>query len=176
MVDDDALLVRKYLDGDKGAFETLYRRYQMPLFNYLYRSCLSTAVAEDIFQEVFLQVIKKMPKYCETQNFKAWIYTIARNKLIDKGRLKANLDVAISDGWEYGDLKNNPETIAESNEKKQILHNAINALPVQLRELLMMRHFSGLSFKEIAETTSTPIGTVLSRVHRGLEYLREKIL
>lgn len=176
MDDDDALLVAKYIGGDTAAFETLYRRYQAPLFNYIYRSCLSAAVAEDIFQEVFFQVIKKMASYTEKQNFRAWIYTIARNRLIDRGRLKSSADVAIGSDWEFASGQETPVAIAEKNEERSHLRGAIEALPAKVREIMMLRHFSGLSFKEIAEVTSLPLGTVLSTVHRGLGSLREKMV
>lgn len=171
----DAELVAKYRGGDTKAFDELYMRYQVPLYNYIYRISGSASMAEDIFQEVFFQVIQKMHTYSENQNFKAWIYTVARNRVIDRGRLKSSNDVVLGDSWEGSSSMRPPSEIAETNEQAALVRGTIDGMPEAIKEILLLRHYSGLSFKEIAAMTGIPLGTVLSRVHRGLESLREQL-
>ncbi len=169
----DAELLAAFGKGEEKAFETLYYRYRKLLYGYLNNLCCGNhSEADEIFEETWLKVIEKAPKYRDEGKFSAWLFRISRNIFIDRLRrnrpeipaeksvLEAMLDKAVdSNGSDNGDLQ-------------QVLNQALADLPPEQREVFLLREEELLSFREIAEIQECPIGTVLSRMRYALKNLR----
>jgi len=182
----DDELVSEYLDGDEKAFEELYHRYNIQLFNFILSMVKDNEAANDIFQEVFIKVINKLPSYREG-NFKAMIYLIARNSVIDFIKSKKNknqrnnisIDQNIDEEHTLEDLiasGENPEKELITIYENKKLYEAISTLSEEYREIILLKHFSGLRFEEISKTLNIPLGTLLSRFKRAMDKLREKLI
>lgn len=180
----DEELMKRYQHGDAGAMNALIDRHDRQLYGFLYRSLGSREKAEDAYQEVFLKVVRSASGYQPTARFAAWLYTIARHVVIDmarrdKYRETESLDAeAFSDG-EVARVEMtpgedpDPEAELTGYELQDTLERAIGLLPDEQREVFLLRERTGLSFKEIAELTATPLNTVKTRMHYALNRLRK---
>jgi len=177
---DDKSLIEEYLNGNGDAFKELYEKYKLNLFNFIYSMIRDEETANDIFQDVFIKVIDNLRSYKDI-NFKAWIFKIARNTVLDylksaKTNAK-NLYISIDDDENFRAIENivssdeNPEKIFFSNYQKQELYKAIAMLSDDYREIIYLKHFSDLSFIEISAILNVPIGTLLSRFKRAIDKL-----
>ncbi len=184
---DDHQLVTLYIKGNESALETLVHRHKKRLFSYIMTIASDRDLADDVFQETFFKVINTLRKgqYNEEGKFLPWVERIAHNLLIDHFR-KDNRMPTISgganeDGEEFDifDLINNGEpTVEQEMSKRQInkdLRKIVAKLPEDQREVLMMRHYYDMSFKEIAESTNVSINTALGRMRYALINLRKMI-
>lgn len=182
----DSDLIRDYLAGDEAAFAELFERYKAPLFSYLLRMTGDRDKAEDLFQETFIKAVKALGRFGGEKKFSAWLFTIARNSLMDsfrRGKLRAaaSLDDTGPDGegpalgGALASAEPGPEAAALSAAGVEEFRRAFDSLPEEQKEVFLMRHYSGLSFREIAEAVGTPIGTVLARMSRAAAKLREKL-
>ena len=183
---EDEELMLKYAAGHVAAFELLVQRHERALFNFIYRSVGRRDIAEELLQETFLRIIKSAPKYQKTAKFTTWAYTIARNICIDrarkfKKRKELSLDRTIGNGEEGGAtfldqvVDENAAAGSMDAEKKVFLERlqaALDQLPEEQSEVFVMREFSGLKFREIAEILEIPVPTVKSRMRYALEGLR----
>lgn len=175
--------------GDPASFDRLVELYASRIFGFLYRFTGSREEAEDLMQEVFLRVVRMISAYCHDDRFEAWLFRIAANLARDRIRRASRtprlVDAAVLLRHE-SDLDGEPGSLEGSSGSSQAVDarlvreevvDALNAalaeLPDAEREVIMLRHFAELSFKEIAELTGTPLGTALARSHRGLAKLRE---
>ena len=181
----DSELLQRYLDGEADAFAALVRRYRHPLFGYLVRFTRDRALADDVFQETFLQVHNSAARFDTSRRFKPWLYTVASNKARDALRKKsrqsaAPLDASATDGstTTYSDLLPSdipsPDEISANKETARAVHTMVAELPDHLREVLALSYFSELPYKDIAEALSIPIGTVKSRLHAAIKAFAEK--
>jgi RNA polymerase sigma-70 factor, ECF subfamily len=181
----DAELLRRYLDGQSEAFGELVERYQTSLYGFLVRFTGNRTLAEDVFQETFLQVHHSAAGFDLARPFRPWLYTVAANKARDALRKKnrrqaAPLDATLTNdtGTSYADLLPDelpgPEEISSNREARQAVHDMIAELPEHLREVLVMCYFNELPYKEIAEALSIPVGTVKSRMHAAVRAFAEK--
>ncbi|MBL7892799.1 MAG: sigma-70 family RNA polymerase sigma factor [Bacteroidia bacterium] len=184
---DDQKLVSLYIQGNESALETLILRHKRRLFSYIMTIANDRDLAEDVFQETFFKVINTLRKgqYNEEGKFLPWVERIAHNLLIDHFR-KDNRMPTVSggsneDGEEFDifDLIGNGELNAEQEISKRQLNKDIrkmvSKLPEDQREVLMMRHYYDMSFKEIADTTNVSINTALGRMRYALINLRKMI-
>lgn len=176
----DENLVKAYAVGDNDAFDTLLKRHQERIFNYIFRIVKNEDTANDIFQETFVKAIQtiRMGKYTENGKFPAWISRIAHNLIIDFYRQERAGNVQSTDISEV-DLFNRKEfsenTIEDSMVADQIredIRNLITQLPMLQRQVLSMRYYDNLSFKEIAEMTGVSINTALGRMRYAIINLR----
>lgn len=176
----DENLVKAYAVGDNDAFDTLLKRHQERIFNYIFRIVKNEDIANDIFQETFVKAIQtiRMGKYTENGKFPAWISRIAHNLIIDFYRQERVGNVQSTDISEV-DLFNRKEfsenTIEDSMVADQIredIRNLIKQLPMLQRQVLSMRYYDNLSFKEIAEMTGVSINTALGRMRYAIINLR----
>ncbi len=176
----DENLVKAYAVGDNDAFDTLLKRHQERIFNYIFRIVKNEDTANDIFQETFVKAIQtiRMGKYTENGKFPAWISRIAHNLIIDFYRQERAGNVQSTDISEV-DLFNRKEfsenTIEDSMVADQIredIRNLIKQLPTLQRQVLSMRYYDNLSFKEIAEMTGVSINTALGRMRYAIINLR----
>lgn len=181
-----AEVIERARTRDAEAFDLLVDAYGSRLFGYFYRLTGSRDDADDLLQELFIRVVRTIESYRHEHHFDAWLFRIATNLVRDRlRRLKALRNAGIDgrgnlDGDDPDPLEEQPDHAAAAPhdgllraEQVDRLQRAIERLPEQEREVICLRHFSGLSFREIAEAMSTPLGTALARAHRGLARLRE---
>jgi len=176
----DEELVILYSKGENQAFDTLLNRYQNRLYSYIYFIVKNTELSEDIFQETFVKAIMtiKQGRYTENGKFPAWLTRIAHNLIIDNYRQERNENVVSNDNSEIdllNDMKLSEGTIEMDIINEQI-HNdvrrLIKLLPDNQREVVYMRFYQDLSFKEIAELTGVSINTALGRMRYAILNLR----
>lgn len=183
---DDSILVRNYIDGNEKAFEVLVMRHKDKIHRYIHLKVKDQLLAEDIFQETFIKVIRtiKLGSYNEDGKFLPWVMRIAHNLVIDHFR-KSNKVRMISESSSKNEDFNIFSTLAleELNVQDQIaldelkhqMVNLIEHLPDSQKEILKQRIFQDLSFKEIADMEAISINTALGRMRYALINLRKLI-
>lgn len=178
----DQVLITNYLNGDESSFETLLLKYKDRVYSQLYLMVRDRDLAEDLFQETFIKVVNtlKLGKYNHEGKFLPWVKRIAHNLAIDHFRkLKKRNEVRNRD--EYDLMANIPEdsmNIEETMVTSQILGSLkglVDELPDEQKEVIKMRIYMGLSFKEISEETNVSINTSLGRMRYALINLRKLI-
>ncbi|WP_333599701.1 RNA polymerase sigma factor [Flavobacterium sp.] len=179
----DALLVDKYIAGDENALAILINRHQSKIYGYIYSKVSDRDVTEDIFQETFFKVIhtlKTKKYYNEEGKFLSWVLRIASNLIIDKFRndKKMPLNRDTDELLIFSRITDNSPNIEKSLIKEQIeidLKNIIEELPHDQKEVIMMRYFLDMSFKEIADFTGVSVNTSLGRMRYAITNLRKVI-
>ena len=176
----DDMLVSLYLQGNNTAFDILLNRHQDRLFNYIYFIVRSKEVAEDIFQETFVKAIVTLQqgRYTNDGKFAAWITRIAHNLVIDQFRVERNENTVSNDEAEV-DLLNDAKLV-ESNIENQLVNDQVlkdvrmlvDELPDSQREVVFMRYYQDMSFKEIADATGVSINTALGRMRYAVLNMR----
>ena len=177
----DYELIKRFIKGEQSCFEQLIHRHKNKVFAYISLYIRDQALAEDLFQDTFLKVIQSVRagKYYDNGKFISWVMRIAHNLIIDHFRRAKQMNTVSNDDYE-SDLFNNKkladETVEDDMIKKQILkdvRNMISHLPDDQREVVILRHYAGLSFKEIADLTEVSINTALGRMRYALINLRK---
>jgi RNA polymerase sigma-70 factor (ECF subfamily) len=171
---------------DPAAFESLVVAYGARLYGYFYRLTGSRHDAEDLLQEVFVRIVRVIADYNHEGRFEAWLFRIATNLVRDRVRrskrehpggsepgLRGERDEVEPIGEKADPAAGRPWASLEQTESLDRLQWAVSQLPEAEREVIMLRHFSQLSFREIADQMGTPLGTALARAHRGLAKLRD---
>ncbi len=184
----DDELIKDYLSGKTKAFDELFNKYRSKLYPYILSLCLNTDEAEDIFQETFIKMIDKLPSYKPQNKFSAWLFLMARNTFLDSRKNKKEKfyrEATSLDAKREGEDETfkeeflasvgDPQSEMIKKEKEELIISAMNELSSQQRDIISLRHFAGLSFKEIAQELGIPIGTALASFSRGLEKIKEKI-
>ena len=176
----DDMLVARQSEGDNKAFDELLARYQGKLFNYIYFIVRSQEVAEDIFQETFVKAITTIQqgRYTASGKFSAWLIRIAHNMIIDGFRQERNENTVSNDETEM-DLLNDADLCDDNIETQMVneqtltdVRRLVDALPDNQREVVYMRFYQDLSFKEIADITGVSINTALGRMRYALLNMR----
>lgn len=176
----DDQLVKAYANGDNEAFDVLLRRHQDRIFSYILRIIKNEDIANDIFQETFVKAILtiKQGRYTENGRFPAWISRIAHNLIIDHYRQEKSENVQSADMEEIDILNRKDlceatiEDIIIADQIRDDVKYLIELLPELQREVLKMRYYQNLSFKEIAEITGVSINTALGRMRYAIINLR----
>lgn len=176
----DEQLVRAYAKGNNEAFDTLLRRHQDRIFSYILRIIKNEDIANDIFQETFVKAIQtiRLGRYTENGKFPAWISRIAHNLIIDYYRQEKSENLQSADLTDVDILNRKElcedtlEDIMISNQIRDDVKYLIEELPELQKEVLMMRYYQNLSFKEIAEITGVSINTALGRMRYAILNLR----
>jgi RNA polymerase sigma-70 factor (ECF subfamily) len=176
-------LLQRYLAGDAEAFTSLVSRYRKELFNFLVRFTGDAALAEDVFQETFLQLHLSAATFDPQRRLKPWLFTIAANKARDamrsRGRRQAApLDATVGGGegdrTSYADLMPanipQPDDALENLETRQAVQSIVDGMPENLRTVLMLSYFHDFPYKEIADILGVPLGTVKSRLHAAVRH------
>jgi len=180
---NDQELVQAFLQGDESCIEILIRRHKKKVFTYILLTVKNQALAEDLFQETFIKVIQSLRdgKYRDNGRFLSWVIRISHNLIIDHFRKEKQMNAISNDDKEV-DLFNskrlsdmNIEDILIRNQIRTDLRKLIYSLPEDQREVVLLRHFGGLSFKEIADQTDVSINTALGRMRYALINLRKMI-
>ncbi len=177
----DELLVQLYARGNNDAFNVLLHRHKKRVFSYIYFTVRNKELTEDIFQETFIRVITtiKQGRYTENGKFIGWVNRIAHNLIMDYFRQEKNQNTISNDECADYDLLNNSK-LCEGTVEDQIVLNQtykdinklIHVLPENQKEVLLMRYYQGLSFKEIAHKTDVSINTALGRMRYALLNIR----
>lgn len=176
----DDMLVALYSKGENKAFDELLSRYQSKLFNYIYFVVRNQEQAEDIFQETFVKAIVTIQqgRYTADGRFGAWLTRIAHNLVIDSFRQERNENTVSNDESEV-DLLNNAELCDDNIEMQMVndqtladVRRLVDALPDNQREVIYMRFYQDLSFKEIADITGVSINTALGRMRYAILNMR----
>jgi RNA polymerase sigma factor (sigma-70 family) len=180
---NDNELVQRFIEGDQNSLEILIHRHKSRVYSYILLIVKNQDLAEDIFQETFIKVIRslKRGKYVENGKFVSWVLRISHNLIIDhfrKEKLQGtvsndSLDVDIFNSQKFSDF-----TIEDEMVNNQILSEVkelVKELPEDQQQVIYMRHYMGLSFKEIAEQTDVSINTALGRMRYALINLRKLI-
>ncbi|MFQ1006708.1 RNA polymerase sigma factor RpoE [Gilliamella apicola] len=179
----DQVLVDRVLNGDKNAFNLLVVRYQNKLAHLVSRY-VSASEVPDVVQETFIKAYRSLSLFKGESIFYTWLYRIAvntaKNYLISQGRRPPSSDIDASEAESYDSAESlrdidNPESLALSKEVGKVVFEAIEALPDDLKTAITLREIDGLSYEEIAEIMSTPVGTVRSRIFRARDIIDEKI-
>lgn len=176
----DDMLVTLYLKGNNSAFDVLMERHKDRLFNYIYFLVRSREVAEDIFQETFVKAIVTMQqgRYQKDGKFGAWITRIAHNLVIDQFRVERNENLISNDETDFdilNDAKLSEGNIENRMVNEQVLKDVralIDELPDCQREVVFMRYYQDLSFKDIADMTGVSINTALGRMRYAVMNMR----
>lgn len=178
----DEELLRLYIEGNNSAFDVLLKRYESKVFTYLLYSVRSQELAEDLFQDAFVRIITtlRQKRYTEHGKFSSWVMRIAHNLVIDHFRQTKADNFVSNDEIEF-DLFNSLSLGSEDSVEKQIIDKQILAevkelvhlLPQNQREVVLMRFYQDLSFKEIAEATGVSINTALGRMRYAIINLKK---
>ena len=179
----DQVLLNHYLSGDRSAISQLIERHSRRVKDYIHMMVKDRDVADDIFQETFIKAVRVIDegRYTDNGKFLSWILRIAHNQVIDHFRAqRQNKSVSESEaGYDVlGTLKLAERTVEDAMVCEQIERDVralVELLPAEQREVVMMRYFSGLSFKDIAEQTNVSINTALGRMRYALINLRRMI-
>ncbi len=180
---NDNELVQRFIDGDHHSIEVLIERHKNRVFSYILLIVKKQDLAEDIFQDTFIKVIRSLKhgKYVENGKFISWVLRISHNLIIDHFR-KEKLNGTISNDSFENDLFNSQkfsdENIEDQLVMNQIFHQVkelVKELPEDQQIVIQMRHYMGLSFKEIADMTGVSINTALGRMRYALINLRKLI-
>lgn len=176
----DDMLATLYSQGNDKAFDVLLSRYQQKLFSYIFFIVRNQEMAEDIFQETFVKAITtlKQGRYAADGKFGAWLTRIAHNLVIDSFRQERNENTVSNDEVEV-DLFNDADLCDDNIETQMVneqtltdVRRLMDALPSNQREVVYMRYYQDLSFKEIAEITGVSINTALGRMRYAIMGMR----
>ncbi len=180
----DQALVDRVQRGDKEAFDLLVRRYQFKIANVVSRYVNDQAEIEDIVQEAFIKAYRALSRFRGDSAFYTWLYRIAintaKNFLVSQGRRPPGTDIDAADAENYESGRGlreigTPEADLLSRELADTVTRALEALPPDLREAIMLRELEGLSYEEIAAAMECPIGTVRSRIFRAREAIDREL-
>lgn len=179
----DYELVKQFIEGKSSSFEILINRHKDKVYSYIYMTVKNQSLAEDIFQDTFIKVMRslKAGKYTDNGKFASWVTRIAHNLIIDHFRKEKQLKTVPNENHEY-DLLNN-KNLTDGTIEDELIHDQIvkdvrklvDQLPDDQKEVVLLRHYGGLSFKEIAEQTNVSINTALGRMRYALINLRKLI-
>lgn len=179
----DNELVARFLQGDPEGFDTLLDRYRQKVFSYIYINVRKRELAEDILQDTFIKVFRSLQegRYRDDGKFVSWVMRIAHNLIIDNFRRDHQMPLVSRDSYE-SDLLNDRQLVEKNTEEniieKQIgrdIRNLLDELPADQKEVVLLRHYMGMSFKEIADYTQVSINTALGRMRYALLNLRKMV-
>ena len=179
--DDD--LIGAFKAGDGLAMEALFGRYRKPVYAWLLRTAPDHAEAEDLYQEIWLKVIRGVDSY-EAGNFRAWFWRVVRNTAVDRARKHLATPILDEPLRDEADAETRVEQVAdetavsalarmEAAERQSFLRRAVDGLSARLKEVVLLRIHGELEFREIAQMLGLPLGTVLGRMNLAVKKLRE---
>jgi len=180
---EDQVLVQQFIAGDQNSIEILINRHKKRVYTYILLIVKNQQLAEDIFQDTFIKVIKSLRrgKYQDKGKFVSWVLRIAHNLVIDYYRKQKYQNTVSNDDNDYDLL--NSKNLSDDNIEDEIVHDQImkhvrllvEHLPEDQRNVVYLRHYCGLSFKEIADQTGVSINTALGRMRYALINMRRMI-
>jgi RNA polymerase sigma-70 factor (ECF subfamily) len=176
----DQDLMQAYAAGDAAAFDTLYARHKGGVYRYLLRQCRDAGIAEQLFQDVWMNLIRVRATYQPSAKFTTWLYTLAHNRLIDHHRASGRVTLVSTDDESHAELvsalpasrRHEPESRASNRELGARLKDAVAALPAAQRDAFLLQQEGGLTLEEIAALTGVGTETVKSRLRYATNKLR----
>lgn len=180
----DEDLVLAVQAGDTESLGALVARWERPLFRFVYRLEPRTEDARDICQETFLRVLKRADRFRRGARFSTWMYQIALNLCRDRVRRRRRWRLVLAEGVEppekaatptAADVENDPSRSAERKEMSEAVLEALRLIPAEQREVVLLKEYEGLKFREIAEIVGCPESTVKSRMYYGLTGIRNRL-
>lgn len=176
--DEDLMLC--YRDGDAAAFDELYSRHKGGLYRYLLRQCRDAAAAEELFQDIWMNLIRARRSYAVTAKFTTYLFRLAHNRLVDHYRKRTHgstVSLDDEDGRELDEpiapCQGQPEAIYDSKQQAARLITLLEALPEAQREAFVLQHEAGMSIEEIATATGVSPETAKSRLRYAMAKLRQ---
>jgi RNA polymerase sigma-70 factor (ECF subfamily) len=178
----DEQLMLAYRDGDAGAFDTLYRRHKGGVYRYMLRQCRNAGVADELFQDVWMNLIRAREGYTVQAKFTTYIYRLAHNRLIDHYRKHGQATlVSFDDDTEDAPVvaepvaapRDEPEKHLDIKQQAAQLLALLGALPPPQREAFVMQYEGGMSVEEIADATGVTRETAKSRLRYAMAKIRE---
>ncbi|MBT8380096.1 MAG: sigma-70 family RNA polymerase sigma factor [Ignavibacteria bacterium] len=169
-LDDDFSIIKKFIDGDQSAFQILVKRHKEKVRNIVYLTMSNSNLVDDIAQEVFITVYRKLQSFRFESQFTTWLYRITVNKCKDHLRKKnvRRIFMPLQEGAEVSHSFNS----VEENDMSKVVMDAVSKLPAKLRIPLMLKDIEGFSYQEISESLECEMGTVKSRIFRARERLK----
>jgi RNA polymerase sigma-70 factor (ECF subfamily) len=181
----DLELVLRVQRGDKSAFDLLVRKYQHKVVKLVMRYMREPADAEDVAQEAFIKAYRALPQFRGDSAFYTWLYRIAintaKNAIVSRDRNPVGVDLDLQDGEEVYDVMGRladhetPEALLLTEEIRNTVDAAIQALPDELRTAIVLRELEGMSYEAIATAMDCPVGTVRSRIYRAREAIDRRL-
>jgi RNA polymerase sigma-70 factor (ECF subfamily) len=174
MLSDEALY-EALLSGDLRAFDTLYERYERPLFGFIRKHLADVHEAEDVLHETFMAILRDRAGARAARSLRAWIFQVARNLCLNRQRSTRRAARALErEARSPEETHPGPERALEHQQAQHALRHAVARLPLELGELYTLRT-QGMSYAEMAEVLGIPLGTVKSRMHELVKQLREEM-
>ena len=182
----DESLVAESVEGSEQAFETIVRRYETPLMNFLFRYLHDTQEAQEVFQETFIRVYTKAGSFDPKRKFKTWLYTIAVNLARTSLKRRRSSPLLAREDTSGGGQDKivlegeapeqySPESTQRKREIGEMVKEAVSSLPLRQREVFVLFQYQELSYAEIASILGRPLGTIKSQMHYAVLALREKL-
>lgn len=179
--DEDLMLA--YAAGDAAAFDTIYARHKGGVYRYLLRQCRDAGIAEQLFQDVWMNLIRVRATYRVSAKFTTWLYTLAHNRLVDHHRASGRVTLLSADDEDHAEIVTalpasrgyEPESRAANREIAARLRDAVAALPAAQRDAFLLQQEGGLSLEEIAALTGVGAETVKSRLRYATAKLRTEL-
>lgn len=172
---DDFSLIKAFNEGEETAFNDLVNRHKEKVRNLIYLNLGSTSSIDDISQEVFLAVYRKLKQFRFQSQFTTWLYTITINKIRD--HIRKQKIMSVFSAFSSDDTENvvEPGSFKENFDVNEMVRDAVAKLPRKLKEPLILRDFEGMSYQEISDATGIETGTVKSRIFRARESLKKML-
>jgi RNA polymerase sigma factor (sigma-70 family) len=180
--DEDLMLA--YASGDAAAFDALYARHKGGVYRYVLRHCGNAGPADELFQDIWMNVIRVRATYAPSAKFRTWLYTLARNRIVDHWRANGHATLVSVDGDEAtrGEVDalpasrhDEPHVRADNRELSVRIKSSLAALPPAQRDAFLLQHEGGLSLAEIAALTGVGAETVKSRLRYAIAKLRSEL-
>jgi len=181
----DLGLVQRVQKGDKTAFDMLVRKYQHKVVKLVTRYLRDPADAEDVAQEAFIKAYRAIPQFRGDSAFYTWLYRIAintaKNAIVSRDRNPVDFDLDLQNVEESSSMQlrladsETPESLLQTEEIRETVNRAIEALPEDLRTAIVLRELEGLSYEDIAQAMDCPVGTVRSRIFRAREAIDKRL-
>jgi len=179
----DEELMLAYAGGDAAAFDLLYARHKGGVYRYLLRHCRQSAIADELFQDVWSNLIRARESYAPTAKFTTWLYRLAHNRWVDQIRADSHLSLVSADDEAQANVvaaipaprADEPQSRAENRELAERLRAAIASLPPAQRDAFLLQQEGALSLAEIAELTGVGMETVKSRIRYALGKLKREL-
>jgi RNA polymerase sigma-70 factor (ECF subfamily) len=183
--EDDEKFMLAYARGEAAAFDALYARHRNGVYRYLLRHCNNAGIADELFQDVWMNVIRSRATYAPTARFATWLYTLAHHRIVDHWRSTGQAKLMSTDADETagaeilalaGSRGDQPDVRAFTGQIRERLNAALAALPPAQRDAFLLQQESGLSLAEIAALTGVGIETVKSRLRYAAARLRAALI
>jgi len=184
--DGDEALMLRYASGVAESFDALYGRHRAGVYRYLLRHCGNAGIAEEMFQDVWMNAIRARDRYAPTAKFTTWLYTLAHHRLVDHWRASGQAKFASIDDDGDEDTRamvealpasrrDEPETRIDARQLREQLHAALATLPAVQRDAFLLQQEGGLSLAEIGQLTGVGVETVKSRLRYAVAKLRGEL-